>query len=78
MHACILLYFFIGRVVVLLGAVELCDLRHLIVCQSEVENVAVIPDVIGIFRSWDRDELHLCCPAQYDLCAALSVLIGEL
>lgn len=58
---------FIRAVVIANAFVQLCDFRHLVVCQLEVENVEVIPDVIHVLASRYDDKAHLCVPAEDDL-----------
>ena len=68
----------VGAVVVSLILVERGDLRHLVVCESEVEDVEVILDVSDVFAAGDDNEAHLRMPAQNDLSGSFSVLLAEL
>ena len=58
--------------------VERAHLPHLPVGQLEVENLDVLPDVVGIRSAGDDGETLLDVPAQDDLCRGLAVGFGYL
>jgi hypothetical protein len=60
-----------------LSAVECSDLAHFFSCQLKVENVKIVPHVIGIrcFREYDIALLNM--PAENDLHIALAIFLRK-
>ena len=61
-----------------LSGIEFADFGHIGLCEREIENVEVIPDVGGISRAGDNHIAALDVPAEHDLGAGLAVFGGQL
>lgn len=69
---------FVCAVVVTLALVQRRDLRHLIIRQTEIQNVEIVPDVIHVPAAGNHGKAHLRMPAEDDLRGRLAVLCTEL
>ncbi len=69
---------FVCAVVVALALVQRRDLRHLIIRQTEIQNVEIVPDVIHVPAAGNHGKAHLRMPAEDDLRGRLAVLCTEL
>ena len=67
----------ICAVIIALVFVEFCNLGYFCLCQTEVEDIQVIPNMINILTSGDYHKAHLCMPAEYNLCVGLSVFLTK-
>ena len=55
---------FLCSVIVSLILIELCNLCHLIICKSEVQDIEIVLYVIDILASRDNYKAHLGVPAE--------------
>src|SRR6478736_2829345 len=56
---------------------QIADRRHFVARQGEIENVRVLGQAFGFFRSREREHIWLLDqPAQYDLCDVAPMLGG--
>ena len=58
--------------------IELCDLSHLFVCKSEVQDIQIVLYVICVLASRDYNKAHLGVPAEDYLRGGLTVFLSEL
>ena len=57
--------------------IEICDLSHLFVCKSEVQDIQIVLYVICVLASRDYDKAHLGVPAEDYLRRTLTVFLSE-
>ena len=68
----------VGTGVITEALVQLCNLRHLVIRQLEVEDIEIVPDMVYILAAWNHDKAHLRVPTKDHLCRRLTILVAQL